>query len=67
MMVKGQSANDTGALFRQVFSEVFLSIINNKGGLKIVFIGEDFRKVPVSTNKLVVNQFFGGFRKNGRP
>lgn len=58
MVVKGQPAIDTGGVLRQVFSEVFLSIVNNEGGLKNVFTGEDFRKVPVFTNELVVNGFF---------
>ena len=58
MVVKGQPAIDTGGVLRQVFSEVFLSVVNNEGGLKNVFTGEDFRKVPVYTNELVVNGFF---------
>jgi len=58
MVVKGQPAIDTGGVLRQVFREVFLSIINNEGGLKNVFTGDDFRKVPVFTNELVVHGFF---------
>lgn len=58
MVVKGQPAIDTGGVLRQVFSEVFLSVVNKEGGLKNVFTGEDFRKVPVFTNELVVNRFF---------
>ena len=58
MVVKGQPAIDTGGVFRQVFSEVFLSVVSNEGALKNVFNGEDFRKVPVFTNELVVNGFF---------
>ena len=58
MVVKGQPAIDTGGVLRQVFSEVFLSIINNEGGIKNVFTGEDLRKVPVFSNELVVNGFF---------
>lgn len=58
MLVKGQPVIDTGGVLRQVFSEVFLSVVNNVGGLKNVFTGEDFGKVPVYTNELVVNGFF---------
>lgn len=55
MGVKGQPA---GRVLRQVFSEVFLSVVNNKGGIKNVFTEENFRKVPVFTNELVVNGLF---------
>ena len=47
-----------GRVLRQVFSEVFLPVVNNEGGLKTDFTGEDFRKVPVFSNKFVVNGFF---------
>ena len=58
MVVKGQPAIYTGGVLRQVFSEVFQLVIDNEGGLKNVFTGDDFRKVPVFTNDLVVNGFF---------
>ena len=57
IFVKGQPAIDTGGVLRQVFSEVFLSLANNKC-MKHIFTGEQFRKVPVFSNELVVNGFF---------
>ncbi|KAJ7318914.1 hypothetical protein OS493_036905 [Desmophyllum pertusum] len=46
VLVKGQPAIDTGGVLRQVYSEVFLSMCNNEG-IKHIFTGEQFRKVPV--------------------
>ena len=57
VFVKGQPAIDTGGVLRQVFSEVFLSLANNEC-MKHIFTGEQFRKVPVFSNELVVNGFF---------
>lgn len=57
VFVRGQPAIDTGGVLRQVFSEVFLSLSQNKG-IKNIFIGDECRKVPVFSNELVVNGFF---------
>lgn len=55
--VKGQPAIDIEGVLRQVFTEVFLSLSRNEG-VKHIFIGDAFRKVPVFSNELVVNRFF---------
>ena len=53
VFVKGQPAVDTGGVLRQVFGEVFVSLSNNEG-IKHIFTGEPYRKVPVFSNELVV-------------
>lgn len=55
--IKGQLAIDTGSVLRQVFSEVFFSLSNNKV-IKHLFIGETLQKVPFFSSELVVNGFF---------
>lgn len=55
--VKGQPAVDAGGVLRQVFGEVFALLCNNEG-IKHIFTGEPYRKVPVFSNELVVNGFF---------
>ena len=55
--VKGQPAVDAGGVLRQVFGEVFTLLCNNEG-IKHIFTGEPYRKVPVFSNELVVNGFF---------
>lgn len=57
VMVKGQPAIDTGGVLRQVFGEVFLSLCNNEG-IKHIFTGEPYRRIPMYSNQLVVNGFF---------
>ena len=57
VFVKGQPAVDAGGVLRQVFGEVFVSLCNNEG-IKHIFTGEPYRKVPVFSNELVVNGFF---------
>ena len=57
LFVKGQPAVDAGGVLRQVFSEVFVLLCNNEG-IKHIFTGEPYRKVPVFSNELVVNGFF---------
>lgn len=57
VFVKGQPAVDAGGVLRQVFGEVFVSLSNNEG-IKHIFTGEPYRKVPVFSNDLVVNGFF---------
>ena len=55
--VKGQPAVDAGGVLRQVFGEVFTLLCNNEG-IKHIFTGEPYRKVPVFSNEFVVNGFF---------
>lgn len=40
-----------------MLSEVF-SVLDNNEGIQHIFIGEVYRKVPVFSNELVVNDFF---------
>ena len=44
-------------VLRQVFSDVFYSMANTKG-VKNVFNGDIYNKVPAFSNKLVANGFF---------
>lgn len=53
VFVKGQPAVDTSGVLRQVFGEVFVLLSNNEG-IKHIFTGEPYRKVPVFSNELVV-------------
>ena len=55
--LKGQPAIDTGGVLRQVFSDVFYSMANNEG-VKNVFNGDKYNKVPAFSNELVVNGLF---------
>ena len=57
VFVKGQPAVDAGGVLRQVFGEVFVSLCNNEG-IKHIFTGELYRKLPVFSNEFVVNRFF---------
>ena len=55
--VKDQLAVDAVGVLRQVFGEVFMLLCNNEG-IKHIFTGEPYRKVPVFSSELVVNDFF---------
>ena len=55
--LKGQPAIDIGGVLRQVLSDVFYSMANNEG-VKNVFNGDKYNKVPAFSNELVVNGLF---------
>lgn len=57
MFRKGQPAVDTSGALRQLFSEVFVSLLNNEV-IKHIFTGQPYRKVPLFSNALVVNDSF---------
>ena len=57
VFLKGQPAVDTSGVLRQVFGEVFVSLFNNEG-IKHIFTGQPYRKVPLFSNKHVVNDSF---------
>ena len=57
VLLKGQLAIDSGGVLRQVFSDVFYAMANNKG-IKNVFNGDKNSKVPAFSNELVVNGLF---------
>ena len=55
--LKGQPAIDTGGVLRQVFSNVFHALANNEV-IRNIFVGNEYRRLPVFSNELVVNGFF---------
>lgn len=55
--IKGKIAIDTGGVLRQIYSDVFNSLAESKGGL-VLFKGDTTRKVPVFSNTHVLTGIF---------